>query len=108
MKRFNLTTLLDAMQVGAYNLSTGCEYLLSSLNYVARLIHKGSNCGGYEDENYKKRWDSIDDKDWTYNTADKRMKQMSRHYLGLQFRILARDTTDANYLLQTGSYNKLI
>lgn len=71
------------------------------------LFHKDPICRGYEDENYKKRWDSVDDEHWTYNLSDKRMKQMSRNYLCLQFRILARDMTDANYPLQIGSYNKL-
>ena len=81
MQQFNLETLSDVL--------------------------KDPVCRGYDDENYKNRWWAVNDDHWTYTYSDKRMKQMIRQYIELQYRLLARDMVDAKYPLQIGTYNKL-
>lgn len=81
MRQFNLETLLDVMK-----------------DPIAR---------GYYCENYRKRWCKVSDSHWSCETSDKRVKQMDKSHLDLQFRILARDIVDVKYPLQIGSYEKL-
>ena len=64
-------------------------------------------CREYAEENYRKRWWKVDDDHWSYNTSDKRSKQMNKTYLDLQFRVLARDMVDCKYPLQIGTHQKL-
>lgn len=81
MKRFNLEVLLEAM--------------------------KDPYCRYYYDENYQKRWWSVDDSHWSCNLHDKRMLQMSKNFIDVQYRIMARDMQDAKYPLDIGNYCKL-
>ena len=81
MKQFNLDTLLEGMKDPFFR----CR----------------------DEENYKKRWDSVAYDHWSCDFSDERMKQMSQSYGDLEFRILARDMVDAKYPLHIGTYNKL-
>ena len=62
---------------------------------------------GDNEENYKNRWWQVNDDHWSFDVHDKRTKQMSKSYLELEHRILARDMVDANYPLQIGTFSKL-
>ena len=81
MKQCNLNTLLHALEVPMLR--------------------------GNDEENYKNRWWQVNDDHWSYDVHDKRTKQMSKSYLELEHRILARDMVDANYPLQIGTFSKL-
>lgn len=81
MKQFNLQQLLEAM--------------------------KDPYCRNYNEENYKKRWWSVDDAHWSCDSHDERMVQMSKNYIDVQYRIMARDMQDAEYPLDIGNYSKL-
>jgi thioredoxin reductase len=59
------------------------------------------------DMNYKEKWWNVDDDHWSYNHFDDRSMQNYQQYYDLQYRILARDMTDAKYPLNIGTYEQL-
>jgi hypothetical protein len=80
MKEFNLKVLLDAFDSPKYR---------------------------YYEENYRNRWRSLDEDHWSEDWSDQRMRQVLNDSLEFDMRILARDSFDAKYPLQLGSYENL-
>jgi len=82
MHQFNISTLLDAMNI-------------PEVRYLA-------------DDNYRKQWDQTIGRDhWVEDHRDHRCKAMTRSHWDHQYRVLARDALDSGYPVDIGTYEKL-